>query len=175
MFLHTLLIPSFSCLYRGKSRRISGPARRLHKAQQASTLPSHPISLCFSVWLWPLRQPSMKTNILPIKGNKTPQALHWKVCLVFFFMSAFTQLSQPAQVGRLALWVGVRPLLFFFFVPGSESARCECSKGRSKTKYSICVLMSSEVRWLILSVRNKLHTHVHCLKGGSYSDHLLWI
>ena len=134
--LHTLLIPSFSCLYRGKSRRISGPARRLDKAQQASTLSSHPISLCFSVWLWPLRQPSMKTNILPIKGNKTPQALHWKVCLVFFFMSAFTQLSQPAQAGRLALWVGVRLyFLFYFFpvfVPGSESARRKCSKGRSK-------------------------------------------
>lgn len=40
------------------------------------------------------------------EGIKQQKPLHLKICLLLFLMSAFTLCSQPAQVGRLALWVG---------------------------------------------------------------------
>ena len=83
-------------------------------------------------------------------------------------MSAFTQLSQPAQAGRLALWVGVRLyFLFFFFLFLSLAVRVPVvSAARAVQNHAQC-MCADVLRGLgvdTVRVKNKLHTH--CVKGG---------
>ncbi len=123
-----------------------------------SPLPNHLFALCLSVWVWPLPQPTMKTNILQIKGDKTPTALHLKVCRLCFFMTSLYP-AQPVSTYRLIGSLGGKSDWNSCCFCLSVSAQHYCSKGTSRPR-TVCADVHQGL--LVDSVKVQInYTHTH--------------